>query len=74
MTVDPRERKLLAQFLGVAVVRFDVDRPFEEERLVQAVELFLNRLRGALRSIELFADRAFRAFQICSTDSLSSRM
>ena len=36
VTVDPREPELLAQFLGVAVVRFNVDRPLEENRLVQA--------------------------------------
>jgi hypothetical protein len=27
VTVDPSERELLAQFLGVAVVRLDLDRP-----------------------------------------------
>ena len=41
MTVDPREREFLAQFLGVTVVRLDVDRAFEEERFVETVELFL---------------------------------
>jgi hypothetical protein len=28
VTVDPRERQLLAQLLGVTVVRLDVDRTF----------------------------------------------
>jgi hypothetical protein len=32
MTVDPRERELLAQLLGVAVVRLDADRALEEKR------------------------------------------
>ena len=49
VTVDPGERELLAQFLGVAVVGLDVDRTFEEERLVQTVQLVLNRLRSTLR-------------------------
>ena len=34
---DPRERELLAKFLGVAVVGLDVDRPLEEERFVETV-------------------------------------
>jgi hypothetical protein len=34
VTVDPKERELLAQFLGVAVVRVDVDRAIEEECLI----------------------------------------
>jgi hypothetical protein len=34
VTVDPGERELLAQLLGVTVVRLDVDRPLEEKRLV----------------------------------------
>jgi hypothetical protein len=38
----------LAQFLRVAVVRLDVDRPFEEEGLVQTVQLVLDRLRCSL--------------------------
>jgi hypothetical protein len=49
VTVYPGERELLAQFLGVAVVRVDVDRPFEQERLVETVEFVLNRLCGSLR-------------------------
>ncbi|MGE0464287.1 MAG: hypothetical protein AB7Q16_23210 [Vicinamibacterales bacterium] len=48
MTVHPEQRQLLAQLLGVAVVRVDVDRALEEERLIQAVELFLNSLPRAL--------------------------
>jgi hypothetical protein len=39
VTVDPRERELLAQFLGVAVLRLDVDRTLEEECFVEAVHL-----------------------------------
>ena len=42
MTVDPGERELLVQFLGVAVVRLDVDRALEKECLVQTVELVLS--------------------------------
>ena len=39
MTVDPCERELLAKFLGVAVVRVDVDRALEAELLVETVPL-----------------------------------
>jgi len=39
VTVDPRECELLAQLLGVAVVRVDVNRALEEERLVETVQL-----------------------------------
>jgi hypothetical protein len=41
VTVDPRKRELLAQFLGVTVVRLDIDRALEEERFVQTVQQFL---------------------------------
>jgi len=34
VTVDPGGREFLAQFLRVAVVRLDVNRVFEQERLV----------------------------------------
>ena len=44
MTIDPRERELFAQFLGVAVVGLDVDGAFEEECFVETVQLVLNRL------------------------------
>jgi hypothetical protein len=47
VTVYPGERELLAQFLGVTVVRLDVDRAFEEERFVEAVELVLEGLGRA---------------------------
>ncbi len=72
--VNPGERELLAQLLGVTVVRLDVDGAVEEECFVQAVQLVLYRLgcRSALAISSLTA--AFLAFQICSTDSLSSRM
>jgi hypothetical protein len=39
VTLDPPEREFLAQFLREAVVRLDVDRAVEEERLVQTVQL-----------------------------------
>jgi len=39
VTVDPGEREFLAQFLGVAVVRVDVDRALEAELLVETVPL-----------------------------------
>jgi hypothetical protein len=74
VTVDPRERELLVQLLGMAVVRFDVDRAFEQECFVQAVDLLLNRLRGALALSSSSRTPAFRTFQMRSTDSLSSRM
>ena len=73
VTVDPDERELLAQFLGVTVVRLDVDRAFEEKCFVQTVELFLNGLGRAFGDCDLIADGSLRAFQICSTDSLSRR-
>ena len=44
MTVDSRERELLAELFGVAVVGVDVDRAFEEERFVKTVQRVLNRL------------------------------
>ena len=59
MTVDPRERELLAQFLGVAVVGLNVDRPLEEERLVQTVQFVLNGLRGPLSVRDLRAHGCF---------------
>jgi hypothetical protein len=42
VTVDPGERELLSQFLGVTVVGLDVDRALEEERLVETVQLVLD--------------------------------
>ena len=48
MTIDPRERELLAQLLGVTVVRLDIDRALEEECFVESVQLVLNGLRGSL--------------------------
>lgn len=74
MTVDPRESQLLAQLLGVAVVGLDVDRALEEERFIETVQLVLDGF--AVRSAVAISSRtaAFRAFQICSTDSLSRRM
>jgi len=44
MSVHLHERDLLAQLVAMAVVPLDVDRPLVEERLVQTVELFVNRL------------------------------
>jgi hypothetical protein len=44
MPVDPGERELFAQLLGVTVVRLDVDGAVEEECFVQAVQLVLYRL------------------------------
>jgi hypothetical protein len=48
VTLDPNERELLAQFLRVAIVRLDIDRALEEERLVETIQLLLNRPRGLL--------------------------
>ena len=74
VTVNPDERELLAQFLRVAVVGVDVDRALEKERLVETVQLVL--VAFAARSAFASSSRtaAFRAFQMRSTDSLSSRM
>jgi hypothetical protein len=74
VTLDPDERELLAEFLRMAVVGLDVDRAFEEECLVETVQLSWMAL--AARSAAAISSRtvAFRAFQICSTDSVSSRM
>jgi len=55
VTVDPGEHEFLAQFLGVTAVRLDVDRPLEEERLVETVQLVLNRLRSTLSAREFLA-------------------
>jgi hypothetical protein len=46
VTVDPGERELFAQFLGVAVVRLEADRALEEESFVETIQLVLNRFRG----------------------------
>ncbi len=59
MTVDPRERKLLAKFLGVAVVRLDVDRALEEECFVETVQLVLNLLCSTLSGCDFFAHGHF---------------
>ncbi|PYQ86917.1 MAG: hypothetical protein DMG03_06495 [Acidobacteria bacterium] len=48
MPVHLRDRELLAQLVAVAVVRVDVDRPFEQERLIQTVQLLANRFLPAL--------------------------
>ncbi|HET7697706.1 MAG TPA: hypothetical protein VFK57_18470 [Vicinamibacterales bacterium] len=56
MTVDSRERELLAQFLRVAVVGLDVDRALEEERFVQAVQLVLDGFGGSLGDRNLLGD------------------
>jgi hypothetical protein len=54
VTVDACERELLAEFLGVTVVRVDVDEALEEERLVQTVELLLNRVGRAFGGCDFF--------------------
>ena len=59
VTVDPRERELLAQFLGVAVVRLDVDRALEEECFVETVQLVLNRLCSTLSGRDFLAHGRF---------------
>ena len=74
MTVDPRERELLAEFLGVTVVRLDINRALEEEPFVQTVELLLDGLGRTLGRRDPSRTVALRAFQICSTDSFSRRM
>ena len=43
VAVHLRERELLAQLVAVAVVGVDVDRPLEQERLIQTVQLLANR-------------------------------
>jgi hypothetical protein len=59
VAVDPRERELLAEFLSVAVVRFDVDKAFEEECLVEAVQPVLNRFCSTLSAREFLAHGSF---------------
>ena len=59
VTVHAGERELLAQFLGVAIVGFDVNRPLEEERLVETVQLVLNRLCSTLSAREVLAHGRF---------------
>ena len=56
MAVHPAQRRLLVQLLGVAVVGADFDRALKEERLVEAVQLPLNRLRGTLGDSNLVAN------------------
>jgi hypothetical protein len=41
---------------GVAVVRLDVDRPLEQKRFVEAVQLVLDRFRGPLGIRKLLAN------------------
>lgn len=48
MAVHLRDRELLAQLVAVTVVRTDVNRPFERERLIQTVQLSPNRFLPAL--------------------------
>jgi hypothetical protein len=48
VTVDLRQRLLLAQPVFLTVVRIDVDRALVQEGLVEAVELLLNGLEPAL--------------------------
>jgi hypothetical protein len=61
VTVHAGERELLAQFLGVAVVGFDVNRALEEERLVETVQLVLNRLCSTLGAREFLRARPLSA-------------
>ena len=55
MAVRTKPFPSLAQLLGVAVVRVDVDRALERERLVEPVQLVLNRLRSSLGGGDLLA-------------------
>jgi hypothetical protein len=71
--VHLRECELFAQFVAVAVVRVDVDRLFEQERLIQTVQLLSNRFLLALDpAIRCIASPSFR--QAWSTRSFTSRM
>ena len=56
VTVDSRERELFAEFLSVAVVRFDIDRALENERFVETVQLFLDGFGRSLGGCNLFAN------------------
>ncbi|HUQ98112.1 MAG TPA: hypothetical protein VM166_01580 [Gemmatimonadaceae bacterium] len=49
MTVDPGDRELFAQFLGVTVVGLDVDLTLEEERRRPAIP---TRKRQGVRHVE----------------------
>ncbi|HLG54823.1 MAG TPA: hypothetical protein VI485_05805 [Vicinamibacterales bacterium] len=48
MAVDPRERLLLLEPVFLPVIGIDLDRLLVQERLVQPVELLLNRGESAL--------------------------
>jgi hypothetical protein len=61
VTVDPGERELLAQLLRVTIVRLDVNRALEEERLVETVQLVLNRLCSTLGAREFLRARPLSA-------------
>ncbi|SRR5258708_2696369 len=64
VSVDPYERELLAQFLSVAIVRVDVDRALEQERLVQAVKLGLNEF-GASKKSTFSRSVAYQRASLC---------
>jgi hypothetical protein len=44
VSVHLRERELLAELVTMPVVRVDVNRPLEQECLIQTVQLLANRL------------------------------
>jgi hypothetical protein len=52
VAIDLNERQFLAQAIAPSFVRLEVDRAREDERIVEAIELLLNRLRrrAALQS------------------------
>ena len=58
VSVDLRERELLAQPVALPLVRVEVDRLRVDEGFIEAVELLLNRLRVALGLGSVAADRS----------------
>ncbi|HYC47008.1 MAG TPA: hypothetical protein VED01_16145 [Burkholderiales bacterium] len=57
MAIDLNQRQFLAQAITLSLVRFEVDRARENERIVEAIELLLNRLHLALDVLELASNR-----------------
>ena len=59
MPVDVGEREFLTEPVPLSLVRLDVDRLREQERLVESIELLLNRLSMPLGIGGLATDLGF---------------
>ena len=55
MPVDLDESQFLAQSIALPLVRFKVDRSSKDKRIIEPVELLLNRLYLPLDVLELYA-------------------